>query len=301
MKVRTVNSAANEITFNFSKSVYDEFGALLTSGCTHAKQELSDCMWKLQAIHHHSKNVQILQNSQLKDLVNKSKGLEKGWIVISSEPTPLLRFEFEAQLQQIYSVLEIAASGVVKTLRIDDVCSFRNLVKVLERHLRKNTDPSFTNCFNEILSKLEAAKNGPLSDFFENQSLRDRIVHFHCLRTKPLQVTSNNETKIMVTVITDETITVAPLDDRPNIQHKIKIEGRWSEWHTKEFVVYGLESDKWGKDDNIIEIGPYVKQEQKKDISQYSESLFLETKYLLIHLFKAAIEYIKPLNVKENT
>ncbi len=293
-----MNVAANEITFNFSKDVYDEFGALLTSGCTNAKQELSDCMWKLQAIHHHFRNVQILQNLQLRDLVNKSKSLEKGWLVLSSEPTPLLRFEFEAQLQQIYSVLEIAASGVVKALRIDNVCSFRNLIKVLERHSKKCTDPGFTTCFNKISSKLEAAKNGPLSDFFENQSLRDRIVHFHCLRTKPLQVTSNNETKIMVTVITDETITAASLDDRPNIQHKIKIEGRWSEWHTKEFVVYGLESDKWGKDDQIIEIGPYVKQEQKKDISQYSESLFLETKSLLIDLFRTAIEYSTPVNGK---
>jgi len=295
-----VNVDANAITFNYSKSVYDEFGALLTSGCTHAKQELSDCMWKLQAIHHHLKNVQILQNLQLKDLVNKSKSLEKGWLVLSGEPTPLLRFEFEAQLQQIYSVLEIAASGIVKTLGIGNTCSFRKLIKVLESHLKKGTDPSFINCFNKISSKLETAKNGPLSDFFENQSLRDRIVHFHCLRAKPLQVTRNNETKIIITVVTDEIITTASLDDRPNIQHKIRIEGRWSEWHTKEFVVYGLESDKWGEDDQIKEIGPYVKQEQKKDISQYSESLFLETKSLLTDLFRTAIEYSKEVNVKGN-
>ena len=279
-----------QLNLHISTSIFDEFSGLNGELKGAAEQEITDCMWKLQSVHHHCRNVQILERIQLDYLKKKSETLEDGWLVIGSEPTPLLRFEFEAELQQIYSTLNIASCAIAKMLNIGSTLSFRKLERKLTSHLETELEASIKDKVCKCISVLEDAKTGVLSDFLTSQSMRDRVVHFHCLRARPAQIMNENETKIIIDTITKDNVSVSSLDKRDNIEHKIIVKGEWTELLVMEFVVYGTEQAKWAENNEHIELGAKVSNNDHLDMTSYSEALYLGARSLVLNLLSAIIE-----------
>ena len=269
--------------------LFDEFSGLNGDLKIIAEQEIVDCMWKLQAVHHHCRNVQILERIQLDNLKKKSETLEDGWLVIGSEPNPLLRFEFEAELQQIYSSLNIASCAIAKMLNISRTLSFRDLEKKLISYAETTTEPCIKDKVDNCVSVLEEAKTGVLSEYLTSQSIRDKVVHFHCLRASPLQIVNKNETGIVINKITKDNISISSLDKRENIEHKIRVKGKWSELLVLEFVVYSTEQAKWPESSEYIELGAKVSNNEHLDMSNYSEALYTGARKLVLNLLKAII------------
>lgn len=280
----------NTISLHVSTGIFDEFSSLSGTLRELADQEIADCMWKLQAVHHHSRNVQILEQLQLDSLRQKSKALDKGWFVIGSEPNPLLRFEFEAQLQQIYAALNIAACALVKMLRIGQTCGFRDLEKQLNKQKSKFQDNAIIDAVKKCIDTISSAKKSTLSEFFLSQSLRDKVVHFHCLRARPIQILNKNEANLIITAITKDNVIISSLDDREKVEHKVVVRGQWSESLSMEFVVFGTEPHKWPKEDSHVDMGAIVGKDNSLNLSEYSQSLLADTKKLIMDLFQSIIE-----------
>lgn len=280
----------NQINLNISMSLFHDFSALTGEKREAADQEVVDCMWKLQAVHHHMQNVQILEQIQIDHLKQKSKALEEGWLVIGSEPTPLLRFEFEAHLQQVYAALNIGASAVVKILGVKNrTCSFRDLSKELLKKKQKHCGKSEDLILNECVATLEETKSGLLSEFLGSQSLRDTIVHFHCVRAKPIQVSNQNNTNISITQITKDNVTLSA-GGNPGETHKFYVRGHWSELLAMEFIVFGTEPAKWSKDNTLTDVGAVIERGTPLSMSMYSKNLFNESRSLLLGLLRKVIQ-----------
>jgi hypothetical protein len=237
------------------------------------------------------RNVQILEQIQLTQLKSKSKTLEQGWLVIGSEPNPLLRFEFEAHLQQVYAALNIGASAVAKMLDPKNrVCSFRDLSDLLKKKKSEEVQGTKTLLISDCIEVLEKAKAKTFFDFLEKQSIRDQIVHFHCIRAKPVQVKSTNNIGLQIHKITINNVMVVAEDKTPKESHHISVSGGWSELLVREFVVFGIEKDKWAKDDLIIETGAEIGREAPLSMSEYSLNLFDESRNLLLGLLTNAVQ-----------
>lgn len=280
----------NQINLHVSTGLFDVFSNLSGELRPAADQEIVDCMWKLQAVHHHCRNVQILERIQIDTLKNKSETLEDGWLVIGSDPNPLLRFEFEAELQQIYSALNIASAAIVKMLGLETTISYRKLENKLIAYSKNATDACIKEKVDKCKSLIEEAKTGVLSEYLTSQSMRDKIVHFHCLRARPIQIMNKNETQIVIDKITKDNVLISSLDERKNIDHKIKIKGEWNELLSLEFVVYSTEQAKWTESSEYIEFGAQVSNIQNLDMSNYSEALYEGARKLVLDLLSTILE-----------
>jgi hypothetical protein len=280
----------NQLHLHVSTGLFDVFTNLKGALRPTADQEIVDCMWKLQAAHHHCRNVQILERIQLETLKNKSETLEDGWLTIGSDPNPLLRFEFEAELQQIYSALNIASSAIVKMLGVGRTISFRNLENKLIAYSENATDACINEKVNKCKSLIKEAKNGVLSEYLTSQSMRDKIVHFHCLRARPIQIMNKNEAQIIIHKITKDNVLISSLDERENVEHKIKVKGQWNELLSLEFVVYSTEQTKWTENSEYVEFGAQVSNVENLDMSSYSETLYEGARKLVLDLLSAIIE-----------
>lgn len=108
-------------------------------------------------------------------------------------------------------------------------------------------------------------------------------------RAKPIQVSNENRTSISITKITKDNVSFSA-GGEPGESHNFYFRSEWSEFLAIEITVFGMEVEKWRKDDTLTEVGTVIEHDTPLTMPLYSENLFNESRDLLLGLLRKAIQ-----------